>query len=192
MSLSWPQRLSVIKSGTSPVFIHESWLPFSTVQVLISKHSLTFSLAASFSFPANRDVSSKCSGNDLNEEWGGRKSVCVCENKSDKIQLEAPELLSDWPSQMQDLQQQLLVLLVLLRSAGVQLKGRLLEKWQSFSQSSQLYQVQEVEVSEPFGPLVGCQLWIKTLSELGHVVTPLLLKPGVCRTGGWLMVSRSK
>lgn len=59
---------------------------------------------------------------------------------------------------MQDLQQQLLVLLVLLWSAGVQLKGRLLEEWQSFRQCSQLYQVQEVEVSEPFGPLARRQL----------------------------------
>lgn len=36
------------------------------------KELLTFSLVASFSFPANRDVSSKCSGNDLDEGWGGR------------------------------------------------------------------------------------------------------------------------
>lgn len=79
------------------------------------------------------------------------------------------------------MQQQLFVFPVLLGSAGEQLEGRLLEERQSLGQRSQLYQVQEVEVAEPLGPLAGRQLCIKTLSELGHVVAPLLLKPAVCR-----------
>ena len=90
---------------------------------------------------------------------------------------------SDWPGQLQDVQQQLLVLLVLLRSARVQLEWRLLEERQSFGQRPQLYQVQEVEVAQPLGPLAGRQLRIETLPELWHVVTPLLLKPAVW---GWL------
>lgn len=73
---------------------------------------------------------------------------------------------------------------VLLGSAGVQLEGRLLEDGQSFGQRSQLDQVHEVKITEPLGTLAGRQLRIKALSELGHVVTPLLLKPAVCRAEG--------
>lgn len=40
------------------------------VLTCVERDFLTFSLAASLSFPANRDVSSKCSGNDLGD--GGR------------------------------------------------------------------------------------------------------------------------
>lgn len=93
---------------------------------------------------------------------------------------------SDWPGKPQNIQQQLFMLLVLLYSASVQLEGRLLEERQSFSQRSKLYQVHEVEVSEPLGPLTTCQLWIKALSKLWHVVSPLLLKPAVWRKEWWL------
>lgn len=85
----------------------------------------------------------------------------------------------DSPGQLQHLQEQLFLLSVLLRSTGVQLKRLLLEEWQHFSQGSQLYQVQEVEVAEPLGPLTCCELLIKTLSELSYIVTPLLM-PAVC------------
>lgn len=93
---------------------------------------------------------------------------------------------SDWPAQLQDVKQHLFVFLVLLRPAGVQLEGRLLEERQSFGERSQLYQVQEVEVAEPLGSLASRQLRVKTLPELRHVVTPFLLKPAVCRWEGGL------
>lgn len=90
----------------------------------------------------------------------------------------------DQPGQLQDVQQLLLVFLVLLGSARVQLEGWLLEERQNFSQCSQLYQVKEVKVAEPLGPFADRQLRIKTLSELRHIVTPLLLKPAVWRKEG--------
>lgn len=90
----------------------------------------------------------------------------------------------DQPSQLQDVHQLLLVFPVLLRSARVQLEGWLLEERQNFSQRSQLYQVQEVKVAEPLGPFAGRQPRVKTLSELRHIVTPLLLKPAVWRKEG--------
>lgn len=90
----------------------------------------------------------------------------------------------DQPGQLQDVQQLLLVFPVLLGSARVQLEGWLLEERQNFSQRSQLYQVQEVKVAEPLGPFAGRQLRVKTLSELRHIVTPLLLKPAVWRKEG--------
>lgn len=88
-------------------------------------------------------------------------------------------LAQSGPGQLQDVQHQLLVLLVFLRSAGVQLEGRALEERQRLGQRSQLYEVQEVEVSEPLRPLAHRQLRIETLPELGHVVPPRLLEPGV-------------
>lgn len=77
------------------------------------------------------------------------------------------------------MQQQLLVSAVLFRPASEQPEGRLLEEGQSFGQRSQLDQEQEVEVAEPLRALAVCQLRIKALPEIRHVVTPLLLKPAV-------------
>lgn len=79
------------------------------------------------------------------------------------------------------MKQLLFLLPVLLGSAGVQVEGRLLEERQDFGQRSQLYQVQEVEVPEPLRPLAGRQVRVEALPELGHVMTPLLLEPVVCR-----------
>lgn len=73
--------------------------------------------------------------------------------------------------------------LVLLGPAGVQVEGRPLEEGQGFGQRPQLYQVEEVEVAEPLGPLAGRQLRVEALPELRNVMTPLLLKPAVWRSG---------
>lgn len=104
---------------------------------------LTFILVASISFPANRDVSSKCSGNDLGD--GGR---AVSNNeimKATETREAVPgSVLADPLGHVQDLQQQLFVPPVLCHSASVQLEGGPLEEGQGFSQRSQLYQVQEV------------------------------------------------
>lgn len=129
-------------------------------------------MAASFSSPANRDVSSKCSGKDLEGgvrgwlkgPWGGRRGS----------QRDQPG-----PGQLQDVQQHLLLLAVLFHSAGEQLEGRALEEGQRLGQRSQLYQEEEVEVAEPLGPLACRQLRVETPPELGNVVTPLLLEPAV-------------
>lgn len=88
---------------------------------------------------------------------------------------------SDWPGQLQNVQQHLLVVPVLLSSTRVQLEGFLLEERQRLGQRSQLYQVQEVEVAEPLGSLAGRQLRVEALPELGHVVTPLPLEPAIWR-----------
>lgn len=75
-------------------------------------------------------------------------------------------VLADPLGHVQDLQQQLFVPPVLCRSASVQLEGRPLEEGQGFSQRSQLYQVQEVEVPKPLGPLASRQLRVEAPTEL--------------------------
>ena len=69
-------------------------------------------------------------------------------------------------SQLEDLQQQLFVGPVLQGLAGVQLEGRLLEEGQGLGQGPQLYQVQEVEVTEPLGALARGQVRVEALLEL--------------------------
>lgn len=83
----------------------------------------------------------------------------MSDNKTAKT-TETKEVIpgSDPLGHVQDLQQQPFVPPVLCCSAGVQLEGRLLEERQGFGQRTQLYQVQEVEVPKPFGPLAGRQL----------------------------------
>ena len=69
-------------------------------------------------------------------------------------------------SQLEHLQQQLFVGPVLLGLASVQLEGRLLEEGQGLGQGPQLYQVQEVEVTEPLGALARGQVRVEALLEL--------------------------
>lgn len=83
------------------------------------------------------------------------------------------------PGQLQDVQHHPFVLLVFFHFASVQLEGRTLEERQRLRQSSQLYEVQEVEVSEPLRPLACRQVRIKAPSELCYIVTPFLLEPAV-------------
>lgn len=89
----------------------------------------------------------------------------------------------DWrrlrPGQLQDVKHHLFVRLVFLHFASVQLERRTLEERQRLRQSSQLYEVQEVEVAEPLRPLACCKVCIKAPSELCYIVTPLLLEPAV-------------
>lgn len=75
-------------------------------------------------------------------------------------------VLAELLGHVQDLQQQAFVAPVLCRSARVQLEGRSLEEGQGFGQRPQLYQVQEVEVPKPLGPLAGRQLRVETPAEL--------------------------
>ena len=73
---------------------------------------------------------------------------------------------TDSLGQLEDIQQELFVGPVLSGLARVQLEGRLLEEGQGFGQGPQLYQVQEVEVTEPLGALARGQIRVKALLEL--------------------------
>lgn len=75
-------------------------------------------------------------------------------------------VIADSLGHVQDLQQQLFVLPVLCCSARVQLKGLPLEEGQGFSQRTELYQVQEVEIPKTLGPFASGQLRVETLAEL--------------------------